>query len=156
MRHLHRFTLPVALVLALLATSGCNHMSYTTLPGALVGEGSLAYREVGTFEIEVGEQYWLWGYAKGSDEKVARAILEKVREMGGNGVRDLHYKVTWTFLDLCLSFCGSFITFGTQTVFVSGTVVQITGGRADHLLTLEQLETVASGHGTLEIPIQVQ
>lgn len=144
------------LLLVLALSSGCNHMSYTTVPGTLVNEGSLAYREVGSFEIELGEQYWLWGFAKGSDEKVARAILEKVREMGGNGVRDLHYKVTWTVLDLCLSFCGSIITFNTQTVFVSGTVVQITGGRADNLLTLEQLEAVASGQGALDLPVQYQ
>jgi hypothetical protein len=144
------------LLLVLALGSGCHHMSYTTLPGTLVSEGSLAYREVGSFELEIGEQYWLWGFAKGSDEKVARAVLEKVREMGGNGVRDLHYKVTWTVLDLCLSFCGSIITFNTQTVFVSGTVVQITGGRADHVIGLEQLEAVAAGQGALDLPVLYQ
>ena len=134
--------------------AGCSHMTYTTLPGELYGEGALAYREVGNFEIEVGEHYFLWGWAKVSDEAVARAVVEKVREMGGNGVRDLHYKVTVTFLDVCLSCIGGIITYQTQTVVVSGTVIQITGGGSGgDVMTLDDLEAVAEGDAPLDLPV---
>ena len=138
----------------LLLGAGCNHMSYTTLPGDLHADGRLQYREVGAFEIKVDEHYFLWGFAKVSDEKAARAIVEKVREMGGNGVKDLHYKVTWTIGDLCLTFCGSPITYASQTVFVTGKVIQITGPSADRTIPLEQLERVASGQGQLDLPLR--
>jgi len=144
-------------VAALLAgLAGCHHMTYTTVPGELVAENRLQVRDVGPFEVTVGESYFLWGFAKVSDEKAARAVVEKVREMGGNGVRDLHYKVQMTFLDLCLSTCGSIITYQSQTVTVSGTVVQITGGSAERAIPLEQLQAVADGKGSLEIPVRYQ
>jgi len=148
-----RVTRLMAVVLLLGLFAGCHHMTYTTIPGELYGEGHLAYREVGTFEIEVGEHYFLWGFAKVSDEKVARAIVEKVREMGGNGVRDLRYKVTWTFLDICLGCLGNIITYTPQTVVVTGTVIQITGGSGGDVTTLDQLEAVADGDGVLELPV---
>jgi len=144
----------IAAAALLLTLGACHHMSYTTIPGELHGEGQLAYREVGTFEVEVGEHYFLWGYAKVSDEKVARAVVEKVREMGGNGVRDLHYKVYWSFLDICLGCLGGIITYSPQTIVVTGTVIQITGGSGGDVTSLEQLEAVAAGSGTLEVPVR--
>lgn len=146
----------VGVALLLGSFSGCHHMTYATLPGDLVAEGQLPYREVGSFEIEVNEVYWLWGFAKGSDEATARAIVEKVREMGGNGVRDLHYKVQWTFWDLCVSCVGGIISRVTQTVFITGTVVQITGNSASNITTLDQLEAVADGTRELELPVRYQ
>jgi hypothetical protein len=146
----------VAASALLIGLTGCTHMSYTTVPGELVADGRLQVREVGPFEISVGEHYFLWGLAKVSDEKAARAVVEKVREMGGNGVKDLHYRVQLSFLDVCLSACGSIITYQTQTVTITGTVVQITGGSAERAIPLEQLQAVADGKGTLEIPISYQ
>jgi hypothetical protein len=144
----------------LVGLAGCNHMTYTTIPGELVADGKLPVRDVGPFEISVTEHYFLWGLAKVSDEKVARAIVEKVREMGGNGVRDLHYKVEVGFLNACGNlFSASWpllflATWNTQTVTVTGTVVQITGGSAERAIPVEQLQAVADGSGHLSIPVQ--
>ncbi|MBN2360678.1 MAG: hypothetical protein JXR83_14575 [Deltaproteobacteria bacterium] len=140
-------------VALLVGLAGCHHMSYATIPGELVADSRLPSRDVGQFEITVGEHYLLWGLAKVSDEKVARAVVEKVREMGGNGVRDLHYRVQMSFLDMCLSACGHIVSYHTQTVVVTGTVVQITGGSAERAIPLERLQAVADGKGALEIPI---
>lgn len=153
MRAMTKIVVAMALLVGL---AGCHHMTYTTIPGELSAEGRLQVRDVGPFEVSVGEHYFLWGFAKVSDEKAARAVVEKVREMGGNGVRDLRYRVQMSFLDLCLSVCGYPISYQAQTVTVTGTVVQITGGSAERAIPLEQLQAVADGGGSLEIPVQYQ
>ena len=134
--------------------SACSTMTYTTLPGELYPESNFTYREVGQFEIELTENYWLFGFAKASDEKIARAVVEEVRRMGGNGVRNLHYKVESNFADTCISCIATPITYSRQTVTVAGTVVQISGSKSVDNLSLEQLQQVAEGKDKNPLPIQ--
>lgn len=127
-------------LMLVLALGGCHHMSYTTLPGSLVAEKNLEYQVVGNFEIEVEEYYFFNGFGKMTDEKVADAIVQKVKSMGGNGVRDLHYKVEFSATDVCLSACASIATINRQTIIVTGTVVKIQDqkSKSDSLSPAEQ------------------
>ncbi len=137
-----------------LAAAGCSTMSYTTLPGQLYLDDNFQYREVGQFEVELTESYWLFGFVKASDERAARAIVEEVRRMGGNGVRNLHYKVESNFTDVCVSCVASPITYSRQTLTISGTVVQITGAASAGNTSLRELQAIASGQ--TDRPLRIQ
>lgn len=152
-----------ALALMMTLASGCSNMSYATIPGSLYDEGDFRFREVGSFEIELTENYWLFGFVKASDEKVAQAIIEQVRNQGGNGVRNLRYKVSQSFVDGCISFIACPITYSQQTVTLTGTVIQITGeqdlltrGKAEDTagnLSLQSLQDIADGNSNIVLPV---